>query len=293
MIKDQAFELRELMNRKQFAPLADERKGGDTRILAVASGKGGVGKSNLTINLAIALAHQGKKVIIFDADLGMANMDVLAGLIPKYNLQDVLYGKKELKDILIESYEGIQIIPGASGIQEMAGMGQKRQALLIESLQAVANNSDFLLIDTGAGIHRSVLAFAGAAQEVIIVSTAEPTSLKDAYGIIKILVKYGDQRDIKTIINRIANLEEGEIAFRKLKTVASKYLDFELQNLGFVREDRLMIKAVKEQVPFIVRYPLSDAAEDIKELAARILNVEIEKPLGAQRFFNRLQRLFS
>lgn len=292
MIKDQASGLREIMGKRQFPSGENKKPQKNTRILAVASGKGGVGKSNLTANLAIALASLGKEIIVFDADLGMANIDVLLGLIPKYTLQDVLYGRKELQDIMVETFEGVKIIPGASGLQEITGLGSKRQELLIESLQNVAEEADFLLIDTGAGIHRNVLAFLGAAQEVIIVSTTEPTSLKDAYGIIKILIKYGDQREIKTVINRVANLEEGEYAHQKLKTVAAKFLNFELKNLGYIREDKMMVRAVKAQEPLVLKYPNSSAATDIREMAGKILNTEIEKPLGVQRFFNRLQRLF-
>lgn len=292
MVRDQAFKLRELVNREPFSANKTVASKRNTRILAITSGKGGVGKSNLAANLAIALAHHGNETIVFDADLGMANVDILMGLTPKYNLQDVLYGRKELKDIMQESYEGVKIIPGASGLQEITGLGAQRQALLIENLQNVSEKADFLVIDTGAGIHRNVLAFLGAAQEVIIVSTTEPTSLKDAYGILKILVNYGDQREIKTVINRVANIEDGERTFRKLQVTAEKFLNFDLKNLGCIREDKMLIKAVQEQEPLILKYPFSDAAIDIKEVAGKILNTQIEKPIGTQRFFYRLQRLF-
>lgn len=292
-MKDQAARLRELMNygtMKQSKPPV--QKADNTRVIAVASGKGGVGKSNLVANLAIALCQKGKKVVVFDADLGMANLDILMGLAPRYTLYDVLYGEKKLEDVIISGPAGVQVVPGASGIQELANLNPQQQKRLLDSLHNVAGTADYLLIDTGAGISRVVLAFLGAAHEVIIVSTTEPTSLTDAYGLIKILAKYGDNSEIKTVINRVTNKKEGENTSRRLRMTALRFLNIELENLGFIREDKMLIRAVKEQQPLLLKYPFSYASEDIQLIAGNLLNMMIEKPLGVQKFFHRLYRLF-
>lgn len=292
MIMDQASRLRELVNRNAVKNATVPLEADNTRILAVASGKGGVGKSNLVVNLAVALAQQGKKVVVFDADLGMANVDILMGVVPRYNLYDVLYGKKELNDVIVKGPAGVEIVPGGSGIQELANLAPQRQEQLLNSLQHVAARADYLLIDTGAGISRVVVAFLGAAQEVIIVTTPEPTSLTDAYGLIKILAKYGDHTNIKTVINRITNKRDGEHTGEKLRMTALRFLNLELETLGYIREDRYLLKAVKEREPLLLKYPYSAASEDIQIIAGRLLQMKIEKPMGVQKFFHRLQRLF-
>lgn len=292
-MKDQAARLRELMNYGTMKqPRPPVPKADQTRIIAVASGKGGVGKSNLVANLAIALSQKGKKVIVFDADLGMANLDILMGLAPRYTLYDVLYSGKELEDVVVAGPVGVQVIPGGSGIQELANVNPHQQKRLLDSLNQVTGTADYLLIDTGAGISRVVLAFLGAAHEVIIVSTTEPTSLTDAYGLIKILAKYGDHSEIKTVINRVTNKKEGENISQRLKMTALRFLNLELENLGFIREDKMLIKAVKEQQPLLLKYPFSHASEDIQLIAGNLLNMVVKKPLGVQKFFHRLHRLF-
>lgn len=292
MMMDQASRLRELVSRNAAKNVTRSMEANNTRILAVASGKGGVGKSNLVVNLAVALAQQGKKVVVFDADLGMANIDILMGIVPRCNLYDVLYGKKELKEVVVKGPEGIEVIPGGSGIQELANLSPERQEKLLNALQQLAAGADYLLIDTGAGISRVVVAFLGAAQEVIIVATPEPTSLTDAYGLIKILAKYGDHANIKTVINRVTNRRDGENTGEKLRMTALRFLNLELETLGYIREDKYLVKAVKEQEPLLLKYPYAGASEDIQILAGRLLQMKIDKPMGVQKFFHRLQRLF-
>ncbi|HHW08094.1 MAG TPA: MinD/ParA family protein [Clostridia bacterium] len=292
-MKDQAARLRELVHdsvKKQSPPPVKQTAG--TRIIAVASGKGGVGKSNLVVNLSIALAQRGKKVVIFDADLGLANLDILMGLVPRYTLYDVLYGRKELRDVIIDGPAGVQVIPGGSGIQELANVKPQDQQRLLDALQEVAAAADYVFIDTGAGISRVVVGFLAAAQEVIIVTTTEPTSLTDAYGVIKILAKYGEHAEIKTVINRVNSLQEGENAGRRLKMTALRFLNLELESLGCIREDKMLIKAVKEQQPVLLKYPFSHAAEDIQVIAGNLSNTVVPRPFGVQKFLNRLHRLF-
>jgi len=292
-MRDQAARLRELVSHstgKPSPPPVLQTAG--TRIIAVASGKGGVGKSNLVANLAIALAQKGKKVVVFDADLGLANLDILLGLVPRYTLYDVLYGRKEMRDVVIEGPAGVRVIPGGSGIQELANVNPQDQQRLLDALREVAGAADFLLIDTGAGISRVVLGFLAAAGEVIIVTTTEPTALTDAYGVIKILAKYGEHSAIETVINRVTSLREGEDASRRLKMTALRFLNLELESLGCIREDKMLIRAVKEQQPVLLKYPFSHAAEDIQVIAGNLANMVVPRPFGVQKFLNRLYRLF-
>jgi flagellar biosynthesis protein FlhG len=285
---DQAKKLRELVKN----PTANSRLSAP-RIITVASGKGGVGKTNLVTNLAIALAQKGQRVIVFDADLGMANIDVLLGIVPKYSLYDVLEGKKELGEVFVKGPFNIKIVPGGSGIQELANLDYYQRERLVKNLRSLNNNADFLLIDTSAGISRNVLGFASAADEVIIVMTPEPTSITDAYGLIKIISKYKLHTEVHLVVNRVINDQEARQTIAKIETVANRFLQVKIQPLGYIYDDRAVNKAVMKQEPFVLEYPESSAAMGIKQIALNLLEGSFRPPKGTVGFVKRLIRLFS
>lgn len=287
-MQDQAAKLRELVKygREDSAHHAP-------RIIAVASGKGGVGKTNLVVNLAIALAEMGQRVVIFDADLGLANVDVLVGVVPKYNLYDVLQGTKTISEIIVTGPAGVRIVPGGSGIQDLANLDYYQRERLVQSLKELEQDTDFLLVDTGAGISRNVLGFISAADEVIIVLTPEPTSLTDAYGVIKIMSKFKLHSEVHLVVNRVASAQEAQQTIGKMVTVVQKFLQIKVLPLGYIFDDKAVGKAVRKQEPFLLRFPDSAAAGSLRQLATNLLEGNYRPPKGTTGFLNRLIRLFS
>ncbi|MCA0384165.1 MAG: MinD/ParA family protein [Firmicutes bacterium] len=261
---DQAQRLRDIIGDAQV-------EGPDARIITVSSGKGGVGKTNFTVNLGIALAKLGKKVTIIDADLGLANVDVLFGIVTKYNLSNVIKGESEVQDIIVKGPYDINIISGGSGIMDLIDLDQNELEKLIHTLSYFNTISDYILIDTGAGLSKSVLSFVDAASDVILVITPDPTSITDAYALIKNIIK-DDQKKIKLIINRIENNEEGDEVFNKLEQAVSKFLSRELENLGYIFEDNNLKRAVRKQIPLLEAYPRAIASKGIENIAYNLEN---------------------
>lgn len=252
-------------------------KENNTRVITIASGKGGVGKSNFTINLALALSELGKKVLIFDADLGLANIDLLLGISPPYNLYHIIQQHMELTDIIFEGPKGLKIIPGGSGIHELADLKEWELERFLTKLAVIEQQFDFLLIDTGAGISKNVLNFTLAADDIYVITTPEPTSLADAYGLIKTLNRYKFPGSIKIVVNRVYSKKEGEIAASKLKVVADRFLtNCKLDIVGSIPEDRRIGDAVKKQEPFLLAYPNSAVSENIYRIAANLSNQEFK-----------------
>lgn len=271
-----------------------EGKESQTKIITIASGKGGVGKTNFTLNLGIALAEFGKKVLILDADLGLANIDVLLGAAPKFNLSHVIAGNKEIQEIIIKGPNNIDIIPGGSGVFELAQLSEEELNDFLSHLGLIDKNYDFLLIDTGAGLSKTVLSFSLAADEVFVITLPEPTSLTDAYGLIKTISKHRYLGKIKLIVNKSTSREEGEITGKKIQIVVQRFLkDCDLEILGFISDDRSVIDAVKRQEPFIISHPDSRAAADIYSIAAEILNIKHEKKAnkGLRDYFSKISSL--
>ncbi|MEW6661741.1 MAG: MinD/ParA family protein [Bacillota bacterium] len=290
-MKDQATRLRELTGflqreNKQAPPV-------NLRVIAVTSGKGGVGKTNVVVNLAIALAQMGKRVIILDADLGMANVDVLMGLIPRYNLMDVIEGQRTIKDIILRGPANVGLIPGGSGMQELANLEYYQRERLLQGLQGFEDEADFLLIDTGAGISKNVIGFVSAAHEVIVVVTPEPTSITDAYGVIKVLSRIKVHDWVNLVVNRAANLTEACQTAEKVVTAASRFLKFKVVHLGSIADDRTVGRAIMSQEPLITAFPNSAAAKNLREIAGAIITGEQAANRGMGGFINRLTRLFS
>ncbi len=291
-MRDQAYNLRKLVS-KNVIKKPPENSPGDLKVISVTSGKGGVGKTNVVVNLAISLAKAGKRVVIFDADLGLANIDVLMGLVPKYTLQEVIRGEKMLQDIILTGPYDVRILPGGSGIQALANLDYYQRERLISSLRIFKDDTDFLLIDTGAGISRNVLGFISAADKVIVVLNPEPTAITDAYGIIKILSHFQLHREVELIINRVVGSGEALQTTEKIKKVADKFLQIKVKHLGHIVDDQAVGKAVRKQQPFTILYPNAKATYNIEQIAQKFLGINFTDPKGVDGFINKLMRLFS
>lgn len=265
-----------------------------TRVITVCSGKGGVGKSNFVVNLGIALAGYGQRVILLDADLGLANLDVLLGIVPSYNLAHVMAGEKTLSEILYEGPSGIKILPGGTGMHELTDLTEWQLETFLAKLSKMEGAAEYLLIDTGAGLSKTVLSFTLAADEVIVITTVEPTAITDAYGLIKTIRQKRYQGKISIVVNRVASEAEALVVYNKLKVVISRFLKHSIDYLGCLREDTKVGKSVQEQQPFFLAYPNSIAAHDINTMAAKISNQEDQQVLnkGIKIFLTKVAEYF-
>ncbi len=262
------------------------------RVIAVSSGKGGVGKTNVSVNLAMSLAASGQKVLIMDADLGLANIDVLLGLHPKLNISHVLSGDYDLSEIIVDAPGGIQIIPAASGISNMAGLTDAENAGIINAFGELQNELDVLIIDTAAGIDKSVVSFCRASQEVIVVVCDEPSSITDAYALIKVLNKEQGINRFRILANMAQDMKEGRVLFGKILKVTDRFLDVSLDFLGAIPFDTYLRKAVKKQTAVTRAYPRSPSAQAFTMAAQKINKWPMPKrPGGHLEFF--VERLIS
>lgn len=250
------------------------------RVIAIASGKGGVGKTNLSVNLGVSLCKLGKKVALLDADMGLANVDILLGLHPEYNLTHVINGEKTLGDIVVEGPHGLKVIPASSGVQHMAEMGIIEQAGIISAFSEFEHDIDVLLVDTAAGIHSSVVNFARASQEILIVVCDEPTSLTDAYALIKLLNRDHGVNRFHIITNMVDTLQDGKALYQKLCKVTDQYLDVALYFTGAIPFDKSLRQAVKKQQAVVESMPQSPASQAIKGLAKKIINWPSQRAVG-------------
>jgi flagellar biosynthesis protein FlhG len=237
-----------------------------TRTITITSGKGGAGKTSTSVNLALHLATLGYRTCLFDADLGLANVNVLLGLYPEYNLEDVILYHHNIEDIIIRDYKGIDIIPGSSGVERIANLEADQVEHLIESF-SVLEGYDFLLFDTSAGVSKNVISFCLASSEVIVVITPELTSLTDAYALLKILCLNGFKGSVKIVVNQCKSTTMAKQAYTKFKETAKKYLSINVVPLGIIVQDPKVEEAVKEQQAFVLLYPESNAAKCIKSIA--------------------------
>ena len=229
---DQAESLRQIMKTRDF--MDGTTKSSKTRIITIASGKGGVGKTNLAINLALAYSQIGKKVVVLDADLGLANVNVILGVIPKYNLYHLIRNQKKMKEILLDTKYGIQIVAGASGFSKIANLSDEERNRFIIELEELSS-ADIIIIDTGAGVSDNVLSFVAAADDVLIVTTPEPTAITDAYGVVKIIATEIENRDIalKLIINRVRSVTEARKVSERLVNIAGQFLNLNVDLIYF------------------------------------------------------------
>jgi len=285
---DQASTLREMAKENGSTPSLKKEK--RTKVIAITSGKGGVGKTNVVANLALSLSMLGKKVVIFDADLGLANIDVLLGLIPRYDIQHVLQGEKRLDEVMLNGPEGIKIIPASSGIQELTEMNEEQKMRLLSEFDILDKDVDILLIDTAAGISSNVMYFNIAAQEIIVIVSGEPTSITDAYAMMKVMsLKYGEKH-FRLIVNSVRDENEGKEVFHKLSTVADKFLDVSIDYLGFIPFDEKMLTAVKQQKALVDIFPHTAGSRAFRRLAKEIsrMNPKTNPKGNIQFFWNRI-----
>ena len=240
------------------------------QVVAVTGGKGGVGKTNVSVNLGVALCRKGRRVTLLDADLGLANVDVLLGLKPKHTLKDVLDGDIELAEVVVQGPDGLQIVPAASGLYEMAELGPAEHAGIIGAFSDIAHQMDVLLIDTAAGISSEVTSFLCASQEIIIVVCDEPASITDAYALIKVLNQHHGVQRVRIVTNMVRSDDDAQNLFSKLQTVAERFLDITLLFAGAIPFDESLRRAVQRQQHVFASYPNSAAAKAFVRLADQL-----------------------
>lgn len=263
-----------------------------SKIITVTSGKGGVGKSNFVVNLAVALQQNGKKVLIFDADIGMGNDDVLMGLYPKHNIFDIIFTDLTIRDIIIEGVGGVCLIPAGSGLNKVQELTKEERSVFLKKLSEL-DEFDYILMDTGAGVSKDILAFIAASEELIIITTPEPTSLTDAYSLIKATDHFKLKDSAKVVINKAFSPNEGLETFNKFDRAVKKFLKIKIEYFGYILDDKKLVQSVRAQKPFMILYPNCDAAKNIENIAFTIIGENPAKANGVQGVFKKLFNLFS
>lgn len=259
---------------------------GPVQVIAVTGGKGGVGKTSVAINLATAMSSAGKRVMLLDGDLGLANVDVLLGLSPRHTLAQVMEGSCTLEDVIVETSQGFLVVPAASGVANMANMSATEHLNIVQAFSSLATKLDVLIVDTAAGIAHGVLQFSQAAQHVLIVVCDEPASITDAYALIKVLSRNHGVRNFQVLSNLCGKPGEGSHLFQKLERVTSRFLDVVLEYAGEVPEDPYLKRAIREQRPVTEAYPASPAAQAFKKLAIKAVKWTVPPgPRGNLEFF--------
>ncbi|HEY8875198.1 MAG TPA: MinD/ParA family protein [Desulfosporosinus sp.] len=284
---DQASRLRELASKGK-----DKSK---MRVIAVTSGKGGVGKTNFTVNLALALSEFGRRIIILDGDLGLANVDIAFGLSARYTIEHLLSGEKTIEQILLTGPRGIGIIPGGSGVQSLANLERDKLANVIANLGRLEKMADLLIIDTGAGLGHTVLNFLKAADDIIMVTTPEPTALTDAYGLLKTLREEAGEVPIHVVINRVRNEKDAQATFKRLEMAVHKFLDGSINFMGWIYDDPLVGRSVMQLEPLGISFPDSPAYKCIQWIASTVSGIYQRPPRqagGVRGFLSKLLRSF-
>ena len=286
---DQAEKLRNIIKGNRIS-VAGPR----ARVIAVTSGKGGVGKSTVSTNLAVDLSRRGKRVIIFDADFGLANVEVMYGMAPRYTLNDVIYKGKSMTDIITRGPANVGFISGGSGIVTMNNPTDYQRSFLLDGLSELDSAADFIIIDTAAGVSSNVMDFVANCPEVLLVTTPDPSSLTDAYSLVKVLALRqstdGARSQIKVVANRVADRQEGDSIYSKLNIVSKRFLGIGLSYMGYIPMDQSLEKAVRSQKPVVLAYPESKSSLAIKNIAASLLQVPetAQKKRGISQLISRL-----
>jgi flagellar biosynthesis protein FlhG len=265
------------------------------RVIAVTSGKGGVGKTNFTVNLGMSLIDFGYRVIILDGDLGLANVDIACGITPRYTLEHMLNGEKTLEEILVRGPKGIGILPGGSGVQDLANIERNRLEEVLKNLGRLEALADILIIDTGAGLGQTVMNFLKASDDIILITTPEPTALTDAYGLLKAL-RIDDQKVlVNVVVNRVQLEADARATFERLENAVQKFLNGSLNLLGWIYEDPLVGKAIMKQEPLGISYPASTANQCIQWIAGSVSGLYLSPPRqsgGIRGFISNLLHAF-
>jgi flagellar biosynthesis protein FlhG len=242
----------------------------NTRVIAITSGKGGVGKTNIVANLGFGLSKMGKKILILDADLGLGNLDILLGVAPKYNLSHVINGLKSIAQVTIDGPGNLKILPASSGIQELTYLTKEQRAKVLRELDRLVDPIDILLIDTAAGISSNVIYFSTAAQEIMVVVSPDPSSMTDAYALMKVLSLRYSERQFKILINLARTMNEAEEVFRQLKVVSDRFLNISMEYIGYIAFDENVTKSVRRQKLVSELYPNSEGSKGFEALAKKI-----------------------
>jgi len=302
--QDQAYSLRRMARKKQekveseqppveVAPEVSEKTapGTRTKVITITSGKGGVGKSSVSVNMALSIARTGKKVLLFDADLGLANINVMLGVIPKYNLYHVVKGTKKLNEIIIKTPEGLDLIAGASGYSILANLNITEREKLIHEFESLPHY-DLMIIDTGAGVGANVIGFTLPADEIIVVTTPEPTAITDAYGIIKSIVLQSADKNIKLLVNRVSSSLEARKVLERVVNISNQFLNVKVDSAGYIFEDELVSKSIRQQKPFVLEYPKCKASACMQLIAGKIINQKLTESKDGPGFGKFFQKLF-
>lgn len=295
---DQATRLRSLMDRSASAaaerPPRGPKRSGAARVLAVTSGKGGVGKTHVAVNLAVALAARRRRVVLFDADLGLANVDILLGLKPEYTLSHVVEGKKSVKDVLLDGPAGLKVLPGSSGIPFLANLTARQREHLLSDLSGLEENADVIIIDTGAGISDNTIEFAAAADQILVVTTPEATSVTDAYATVKTLARREGRGGLMLCVNMAANRVQATRIGGRISEVAREFLDVELVPAGYVVKDEHIALALRKRTPLVLSYPNAQASACLRMLSTTAAS-RLGITGGGRRggFFAKIRSLFT
>ena len=301
-MEDQAEKLREIMRQKSQdakdgsagAPRSEDspllpRKGNKTRIITVTSGKGGVGKTNVSVNMALAYARLGKRVVVMDADLGLANVNIMLNMVPRYTLYDMIRKRKTMKEIMVDTDYGISIVAGASGFSKVANLTDEERMNFIEELNTLSF-ADIIIIDTSAGVSSNVLDFIAAADDAVIITTPEPTAITDAYGIIKIIATEYDNLDmeLKLVVNRVKSAVEAKKVADRMTNIAGQFLNLKVDYLGFIYDDPMVSQAVLRQKPFMVIDPKCKASICVQHIVIKMEKSDLRDSAGFSSMFKRL-----
>jgi flagellar biosynthesis protein FlhG len=315
MMGDQAEKLREMMQRKngnvgesQAGAVSESRsrksgpagrndgpggkqgrEGKKPRIVTITSGKGGVGKTNVSVNMALAYARLGKKVVVMDADLGLANVNVILNMIPKFSLYHVIRKQKTMREIMVDTEYGISIVAGASGFSKIANLSEEERQDFIEELNTLSS-ADIIIIDTSAGVSSNVLDFIAAADDAVIITTPEPTAITDAYGIIKIIATEIDSLNmgLKLVVNRARSVAEAKKVADRMTSIAGQFLNLKVEYLGFIYDDTTVSHAVLRQKPFMVIDPRCKASQCVQHIVGRMEKSDLKNTGGFGNMFKRI-----
>ena len=275
-------------SRSEESPVMSNR-GAKTRIITITSGKGGVGKTNVSVNMALAYARLGKKVVVMDADLGLANVNIMLNMVPKYTLYDMIRKRKTMREIMVETDYGISIVAGASGFSKIANLTDEERQNFIEELSTLSF-ADIIIIDTSAGVSSNVLDFIAAADDAIIITTPEPTAITDAYGIIKIIATEYENLDmeLKLVVNRVKGAAEAKKVADRMTNIAGQFLNLKVDYLGFIYDDPVVSQAVLRQKPFMVIDPRCKASICVQHIVGKMEKSELRESGGFASMFKRL-----